>query len=174
MYRVWNTLIFLKVLLLNVILILTAQEGNIGNCHPGKYWWPRQSRGCQWFSGDGNSTATLLCSQYFSSSTLCLFSEQSRLSEYMHAHFVYCTFKCSDYIVKHTRINYAQVILIFFGYHPSSSIFTCCQVPSHIRAWFHDSVGDNIYRYLWTGYEGVSKFMVSRDLNYDPTRSWGS
>ena len=107
-------------------------------------------------------------------STLRLFSKQSRLSEYMHAHFVYCTFKRSDYVMKHTLIKYAQVILIFFSYNPSSSIFTCCQVPSHIRAWFHDSAGDNIYRYLWTGYEGVSKFMVSRDLNYDPTRSWGS
>ena len=28
--------------------------------------------------------------------------------------------------------------------------------------------------YLWTGYEGDSKFMVSRDVNYDPTRSGGS
>ena len=30
--------------------------------------------------------------------------------------------------------------------------------------------------YLYTGYEGDSKFMVSRDMNlvYDPTRSGGS
>ena len=28
--------------------------------------------------------------------------------------------------------------------------------------------------YLLTGYEGDSKFMVSRDVNYDPTRSGGS
>ena len=28
-----------------------------------------------------------------------------------------------------------------------------------------------MYIYLWTGYEGDIKFMVSRDVNYDPTRS---
>ena len=33
--------------------------------------------------------------------------------------------------------------IFFFGYHPWSSIFTRCQVPSHIGAWFHDSAGDN-------------------------------
>ena len=28
-------------------------------------------------------------------------------------------------------------------YHPSSSDITRCQVPSLVRAWFHDSAGDN-------------------------------
>ena len=31
---------------------------------------------------------------------------------------------------------------IFLGYHPSSSNVTRCQVPSRVRAWFHDSAGD--------------------------------
>ena len=30
---------------------------------------------------------------------------------------------------------------IYLEYHPSSSNFTCCQVPSRVRAWFHDSAG---------------------------------
>ena len=29
----------------------------------------------------------------------------------------------------------------------------------------------SILKYLWTGYEGDSKFTISRDVNYDPTRS---
>ena len=31
---------------------------------------------------------------------------------------------------------------IFLEYHLSSSNITRCQVPSRVRAWFHDSAGD--------------------------------
>ena len=43
-------------------------------------------------------------------------------------------------MVNRTRINSAQ--LIFLEYHPSSSNITRCQIPSRVRAWFHDSAGD--------------------------------
>ena len=43
-------------------------------------------------------------------------------------------------MVNRTRINSAQSIL--FEYYLSSSNITRCQVPSCVRAWFRDSVGD--------------------------------
>ena len=36
-------------------------------------------------------------------------------------------------------INSAQSI--FLEYYPASSNITRCQVPSRVRAWFHDSAG---------------------------------
>ena len=44
-------------------------------------------------------------------------------------------------MVNRTRINSPQSIF-FLEYHPSSSNITRCQVPSRVRAWFHDSAGD--------------------------------
>ena len=44
----------------------------------------------------------------------------------------------SEFMVNPMRINSAQSI--FFGISPSN--ITRCQVPSRVRAWFHDSEGD--------------------------------
>ena len=36
---------------------------------------------------------------------------------------------------------------IFLEYHPLASNITCCQVPSCVWAWFHDSANDiDFYR----------------------------
>ena len=43
-------------------------------------------------------------------------------------------------MVNSTGINSAQSN--FLEYHLSSSNITRCQVPSRVRAWFHDSAGD--------------------------------
>ena len=60
----------------------------------------------------------------------------------------------SESMVNRTHINSAQSI--FLEYHPSSSNITRCQVPSRVRAWYHDSAGDIIQ--LLAGFEDNSSF----------------
>ena len=43
-------------------------------------------------------------------------------------------------MVNRTLINLGSQY--FLEYHPSSRNITRCQVPSRVRAWFHDSAGD--------------------------------
>ena len=46
----------------------------------------------------------------------------------------------SESMVNRKRINSAH--RCFLEYHPSTSNITSCQVPSRVRAWFHDSASD--------------------------------
>ena len=68
------------------------------------------------------------------SSTLRLVSKQSMSSENLSWYFVLRIFKRS--MVNRMLSRY------FLEYQQSSRNIIRCQVPSRVRAWFHDSAGD--------------------------------
>ena len=49
-------------------------------------------------------------------------------------------------MVNRTDINSAQSN--FLEYQPSLRNIIRCQVPSRVRAWFHDSAGDNDFNQM--------------------------
>ena len=78
-----------------------------------------------------------------------LVSKQSRPGECLSLYFVLRTFKRSYDASQNLWCTVRPSILrsrYFLEYHPSSSNIAHCQVPSRVRAWFHDSAGDiNFY-----------------------------
>ena len=131
----------------------------MGNCHPEKTNFDRgEAEAYIGFRGVTISHVTLSCSQYLLYNTECYL-----IIRYMHRLHYVCFQNnpgqvnvgvCVSYSVNsnaHTtpvRIYgepYAHkfsAVDIFLEYHPSSSNITRCQVPSRVRAWFHDSAGD--------------------------------
>ena len=73
-------------------------------------------------------------------------SKLCRSSEYLSLYFVLRIFKrsydASQKIYGEPYAHKFYAVDIFLEYHPSSSNITRCQVPSRVRAWFHDSAGD--------------------------------
>ena len=54
---------------------------------------------------------------------------------------------------------------IFLEYHPSSSNITRCQVPSRVRAWFHDSSGDiDFYQMPLSQSESTNLYETFNDI----------
>ena len=46
-----------------------------------------------------------------------------------------------------SKVN-STLIILRSQYSFGTSNITCCQVPSHVRAWFHDSAGDTNFHQM--------------------------
>ena len=103
--------------------------------------WPRRSRGWHWFSRGGNFPCYPLMQSifiilYWMLIKYIIYITFKTIQIKWIFEFVFRTLKIqmliqyqSESMVNRTRINSA--LSIYF-----------CQVPSRVRAWFHDSAGD--------------------------------
>ena len=125
---------------------MTEREGNMGNCHPKK----TNGRGWHWFSRVDNFP----CYPLVQSIIIILYWILIKYIVYIMFGFktVYLSiWVCISYSVNsNAHTTPVRIILrsrYFLEFHPSSSNITRCQVPSRVRAWFHDSAGDiNFYQ----------------------------
>ena len=126
---------------------MTAREGNMGNCHPKKTNVDKGEAEVDsgFARGDSFPCYPLVQSIFIILYSLGLVSKQSRSSEYWRLYFLLRKCKRSYYSSQNlwwTANAYILRSRYFLEYHPSSSSITRCQVPSRVRMWFHDSMGD--------------------------------